>query len=92
MRSERATCQDIGGRNAAVTAATMNMVGTFGAATAGWVTGTIIERALASRPVSDEATKQAAMLVGYHDCFVSFAVVYLVAAACWLVIDPNKDI
>ena len=87
-----APCQDIGGRNAAVTAATMNMVGTFGAATAGWVTGTIIERALAARPVVDEVSKRAAILDGFHDCFVSFAAVYVVAAACWLVIDPDREL
>ena len=95
-----ATCQDIGRRNAAVVAACMNTVGTLGAATAGWVSGWLVEQAVADRaaglgvtiPNLPAAERKSAELAGFDDGFLAYAVVYLVAAACWLIIDPNRPI
>jgi MFS family permease len=95
-----ATCQDVGQRFAATAAACMNTIGTVGAATAGWATGTLLEAALARGATDAGRTvvelgpseKAAAYAVGYALCFGTFAVAYLVAAACWQWIDPNRPI
>ena len=100
MASAWATCQDIGGRYTAVTAASMNTVGAVGAAVAGWATGTIIEQSLAARastlqvavdqlPPSDKHT---AIMAGFDYNFMSYAAVYCVAALCWRFIDSEKPI
>jgi hypothetical protein len=83
MGAAWATCQDLGRRHAAVVAATMNTVGTIGAALAGWLTGTIVERAQAA----DRGT-----IAGYNDVFLSYAAVYLVAAVCWQLIDASRPL
>jgi MFS transporter, ACS family, glucarate transporter len=88
MGAAWATCQDIGRRHAAVTAACMNTVGTAGAATAGWLTGTLVERALAAAP----ADPRAATLAGFDAAFLTYAAAYAVAAVCWLAIDPARPI
>lgn len=100
LASAWATCQDIGQRHAGVTAAWMNTVGTGGAAVAGWLTGTLLERAVdhaawqlqTSAATLPEAVRTAAVLEGYNHNFLSYAVVYAVAAICWLVIDASKPI
>jgi len=93
LGSTWATCQDIGRRYAGVTAACMNTVGTLGAAVAGWLTGTIVERSVASAgAAASEAQRQAALLDGYDRCFFSFAAVYLISAGCWLLINSSKPI
>lgn len=95
-----ATCQDIGQKYAAVTAATMNMIGTFGAAIATWSTGTIVERAIlrvseaagvAPESLADPE-RYAASMGGYQLVFVTYAAAYVVAALCWLVIDPARKL
>ncbi len=96
-----ATCQDLGGRHAGVTAAWMNTTGTIGAALAGWVTGTIVQHAQQSHAAAlgaasvaalPAAEQHASLLAGYDQVFVSYATVYAVAAFCWLGIDPKRKI
>lgn len=100
LASAWATCQDIGGRYTAVTAASMNTVGALGAAAAGWATGTVIERSLSTQastlqvaveqlPASE---KHAAIMAGFDYNFMSFAAAYAVAALCWRFIDSEKPI
>lgn len=95
-----ATCQDIGQRHAGVTAACMNMIGTFGAAFAGWLTGTLIEVSLTSRAAALNVTvetippleKQSAVLASYDLLFMINVGVFVVAATCWYFIDASKPI
>jgi predicted MFS family arabinose efflux permease len=91
MASAWATCQDIGGRHAAVTAASMNTIGTLGAAVASWLTGTIVEHALSSQSTRLGVAVSAlsatelheAKLAGYHDSLFTFAAACALAAAFW---------
>jgi MFS family permease len=100
MGAAWASCQDIGRRHAAVVAATMNTAATAAAALAAWMSGYMVERALAAHAAGlgvaadrlSEAEKITGMMPGYHDAFLLYAALYLVAAACWLVIDPNTPI
>lgn len=100
LASAWATCQDIGGRYTAVTAATMNTVGALGAATAGWVTGAIIEHSLAAHAAAlrvaveelSSGDKHTAVLAGYIDNFMLYAAAYVVAACCWRFIDAEQPI
>jgi hypothetical protein len=100
IASAWATCQDIGRRYAAVTAACMNTAGAIGAAIAGWLTGTLLERSLASHAAETARTvaefspteKHAALLDGYHASFLTYASVYVLSALCWLVIDASKPL
>lgn len=83
-----ATCQDLGGSHVAVTAACMNTVGTMGAAIAAWLTGAIVEYyiAIATALHSPELSKPdrlAASMDGYQAVFCTYAIVYVIAAACW---------
>ena len=95
-----ATCQDIGGRFAATIGAFMNMGAGLAGALAGWVTGSVLEHAIASRATAlgVEATAlsasetTAALLHGYHLNFYSFAVLYAVAFFAWFKIDPTIPI
>ncbi|MEX1041505.1 MAG: MFS transporter [Pirellulaceae bacterium] len=95
-----ATCQDLGQRHAGVTAASMNMVGTFGAALAGWLTGTLIETSVAARAAVLQVTveqlplleKHAAVLHGYDWLFMINVGVFVTAAVCWCFIDASKPI
>lgn len=100
LASAWATCQDIGRRHAGVTSAWMNTVGVAGAAVAGWLTGTIVERSVQAAAAGlgtgvaalPPAARTAAELAGYDRNFLSFAVLYALAAACWLFIDAGKPI
>jgi predicted MFS family arabinose efflux permease len=95
-----ATCQDIGRRYAATTAAWMNTVGTVGAATAGWAIGTLLQRSLSLRATFIGTTVEAlskddqwsALSSGYRTCILSFAGAYAVSAICWCFIDPTRPI
>jgi len=95
-----ATCQDIGGRHTAVTAACMNTVGALGAAVVSWTTGTIIQLSLAERASAlDVAVEQlaaadqhSAIMAGYDYNFMSYAAAYIISAVCWRFIDPDKPI
>jgi MFS transporter, ACS family, glucarate transporter len=94
-----ASCQEIGQRHAAVAAATMNMVGTFGSAVAAWLTGTIVERSVASAAAGQgiavkllpESIQLAARLDGYWNVFAAYSAVYVVAALCWLWVRPENN-
>lgn len=100
LGSAWASCQDIGQRFAAVTAAFMNTIGTFGSALAAWLTGTIVETAVVRQAGSvgvvlerlSDSERQLAELSGYQFVFATYAAVYVVAALCWLWIDPGQTI
>ena len=100
LASAWATCQDIGQRYTAVTAAWMNTVGTLGAVVAGWLTGTIVQNvrsAHASELVTtvqdlSQSDLRTAEMTGYNYCFISFAAAYLISAVCWRFIDSTKPI
>jgi hypothetical protein len=100
LASAWATCQDIGGRYTAVTAATMNTVGAIGAAVVAWTTGKIIELSMTAHAsklqvsveLLPEGEKHAAMMAGFDYNFISFAGVYVIAAVCWRFIDSEKPI
>ena len=95
-----ASCQDIGQKHAAVTAATMNTVGALGAAFANWHTGTIVEKSVAARAAEmnvlvanlESVEKTAATLDGYQTVFSMYAMVYVVAAVCWLFIRVDRPL
>jgi hypothetical protein len=95
-----ATCQDIGGRYTAVTAACMNTVGAIGAAVVAWTTGTIIQLSLAARASGldvavqnlPEGEKHSAIMAGYDYNFIGYAAAYAISALCWRFIDPDKPI
>jgi MFS family permease len=95
-----ATCQDIGGRYTAVTAASMNTVGAIGAAVVSWSTGTIIQMTLASHAAGLDVAvqnlpaeeKHAAVMAGYDYNFMTYAAAYLISALCWRFIDPDEPI
>jgi hypothetical protein len=78
----------------------MNTVGTFGAAAAGWLTGWLVERAIAARAAQldiavdalDKQTKNLAAIPGYESSFLAYAIVYLVTAALWTLINPAKPV
>lgn len=94
-----ASCQDIGKRHAGVAAASMNMIGTFGAAFAGWLTGTLIQVSIAGtaaqlRLPADQLSKvqmRTAVLDGYDNLFLINIFVFLVAAACWLFVRVDSS-
>jgi MFS family permease len=95
-----ACCQDIGGRYAAIVGAFMNTVAGLSGALAGWVTGSVLEGAIAARAAGlglgpdnlDAAETTAALLSGYHINFCIFAALYVVAFLCWFQIDPDHHI
>lgn len=100
LASAWATCQDIGQRYTAVTAACMNTIGTLGAALAGWLTGTLVEHALAGQSatlniaVEDLSTddRRAALISGFNFSFMTYVAAYLISALCWRFIDSTKPI
>jgi hypothetical protein len=100
LASAWATCQDIGQRYTAVTAACMNTIGTLGAAVAGWLTGTLVENSLAAQAMAlnttvkqlGESDKLAAMTAGFNSSFATYAAAYFVSALCWRLIDCTKPI
>jgi MFS family permease len=100
LASTWATCQDIGQRYTAITAACMNTIGSLGAAASGWITGTIIQGSLRSHATALQMSvadlpsveKRAAELDGFQYCFISYFGVYLLAMLCWRFIDPDTPI
>ena len=95
-----ATCQDLGRRHAAVTAACMNMIGTFGAAIAGWLTGTIVQYSIDARAAGlqvlandlPQPERLTAELAGYDMVFWSNVGAFVIAAICWRLIDPRHGL
>lgn len=100
LASAWATCQDIGQRYTAVTAACMNTVGTLGAAAGGWLTGTIVERSLLAQSATLEiaveklsaSDKHAALMSGFSYSFMTYAAAYVISALCWRFIDSTIPI
>jgi ACS family glucarate transporter-like MFS transporter len=95
-----ASCQDLGRGYAATTAACMNTVGTLGNALAGWLTGTLVEGSIAAKAASLHvlpaslavADKQVAAIAGYESAFVTYVAAFVIAALCWLLIDPSRPL
>lgn len=91
-----ASCQDIGQRHAAVVAASMNMIGTFGSALAAWLTGTIVESGLARQAAQmgikvaemSETALQAATVTSFDDVFSTYTAVYVISACTWFLVNP----
>ena len=100
MGSSWATCQDIGGRYAAIVAGCMNTIGNLGGAAAGFATGAILDYTLGLHaaelhtPVDKltAAEKVVGLTPGYEINFICFGLVYLVAVACWFKIDASKPV
>lgn len=95
-----ATCQDIGGKHTAVTAAYMNTVGTLGSAVASWLTGAIVswhvdgvaeQQGTTAELMAKEAWRSAT-LDGYDFVFLTYSAVYVVAAVCWCLIDASQSL
>ncbi len=93
-----ALCQDIGRRYAAIVAGFMNMCGGVGNVLANWLTGFILQQAVATHAANlglgtDQLTvvqKTTAELSGYHLNFLIFAGMYVVGVICWLLVNANK--
>jgi sugar phosphate permease len=81
--AEWGTITDVAGRNAATVFACVNTVGSLGGALGGLVIGYVLKAYMAG----DAYTP-----VGWTWVFLIIAIEYLIAAACWLFIDPNKPI
>lgn len=100
MGSAWSVCQDIGRRYAAIVAGTMNTIGNLGGAAAGWVTGMILDHYLNAHAAANgvavgdlsAAEKMAGSLPGYQLNFITFGVVYIIAALLWLRIDATKPV
>jgi MFS transporter, ACS family, glucarate transporter len=97
MGSSWATCQDIGRRYAAIVAGCMNTIGNLGGAVAGWLTGTMLQRALDAARDLNAGTMTAAevntgLRAGYQLSFLCFALAYVVAALLWLRVDATKPV
>jgi len=95
-----ASCQDLGRGRAATTAACMNTVGTLGTALAGWLTGTLVESSIAAKAALDrvapdalaEADRRLAALSGYESAFATYVGAFILAAACWTLVDPRRPL
>jgi len=100
LASAWATCQEIGGRYAAITAACMNTIGTLGAVLNNWLTPTLVDWSVAdhARKLSlmveqlSAEERLTAKLAGYDLAFLSYAAAYCLAAFCWTMIDSTKPI
>jgi MFS transporter, ACS family, glucarate transporter len=80
MSSAWATCQDVGGRYAAIVAGCMNMIGNLGGALTNFITGRVLKSY-----ENDNAT-------GITIMFTLYAIVYGVGVLLWLCIDATKPI
>jgi MFS family permease len=100
MPSAWAVCQTIGGRYAGMAAACMNTIGTFGAAAAVRSTGMFVKHSLANKVTAlavaadklSTLDKHTASLAGYDWALFTYAIAYLLAAACWWWINPTRTI
>lgn len=99
MGATWATSQDIGREHTAVAAGLMNTIGTIGAAIAGWLTGSIVQWAVAGRAAEavaagvefSAAAQHTAALAGFQTVFLTYGLIYLAAAACWLALRPQTQ-
>jgi len=93
-----ATCQDIGRHRIAVAAAFMNTIGTLGGALAGWLTGSLVQQAVARQAFLEQVpieslSASARALSEYHGfqfVFLTYLIVYLIAAGCWLLVRTHS--
>jgi sugar phosphate permease len=81
--AEWGTVSDIAGASAATVFACVNTAGSLGGFLAGPLTGWVLTS------YSDGGTPSA---VGWNAVFLIIAAEYLLAAACWLLIDPTRPI
>jgi MFS family permease len=91
MGAAWATCQDIGGRYAAIVAGCMNTIGNLGGSAAGLVTGIILNTTVQAS-TNANGSQTADIAFGYQVNFVSYAVVYVIAAFLWLRVDATKPV
>jgi nitrate/nitrite transporter NarK len=95
-----AACQDIGRRYAAIVAGSMNMIGNLGGTVASWMSGYVLQLALASHASGlgvrveelSQIERTAGLLRGYHINFYLFAAVYVVGVLCWTRVDATQPI
>ena len=93
-----ATCQDLGRKHAAVTAACMNTAGSVGGTLASWLTGAIVEHYVAFQPLAANSEKLStadtfsASMTGYQAVFLTYASVYVIAAVCWCLINAAQPL
>ena len=100
MGSAWATCQDIGRRYAAIVAGCMNTIGNLGGFVAAMITGWVLKMSAASYAAAQglDATTlspqqlAAGNMIGYRISLISFALVYLIAVAMWLLVDSTRPV
>jgi ACS family glucarate transporter-like MFS transporter len=79
MGSAWASCLDIGGKYSGIVAGCMNTIGNLGGSAAGYATGWVLKH-------SDSSPR------GWTINFLSYGLVYVIAAACWLRFDSTKRV
>jgi MFS family permease len=100
MGSAWATCQDIGGRYAAIVAGCMNTIGNLGGAAAGFLTGVILQWSVSAYAAAHGLAPEhipshqaaAAHAAGYQINLASFAVAYVIAMLLWLRVDSTEPV
>ncbi len=86
-----ATCQEMGKGSPGVATAVMNTIGTLGAASAGWLTGWLIERGK-GLPLDRLIDWREMMSLdgGYASAFFTYFLAYMLAAVGWLFIRSSN--
>lgn len=100
MGSAWAVCQDIGKRYAAIVAGCMNTIGNLGGFCANIATGLILQQTLNGHAAMlgksveqlDTVERNAGLLPGYEINFVTFGIVYMIAALLWLRINATEAV
>jgi MFS family permease len=84
MGAAWASCLDIGRRYSGVVSGCMNTIGNLGGATAGFLTGQILQFYKTDTDPDNS--------LGWKINFISFAGLYAVAVVCWLFFDSTKPV
>jgi MFS family permease len=100
MGSAWAACQDVGKRYSAIVSGFMNMIGNLGGAVTTYVSGWLVERAIARSAAEQgvavnqlsEAAKNLAAQPGWELNFILYGAVYLLAVVFWLMLNANKSL
>jgi MFS family permease len=93
MGAAWASCLDIGKKYSGIVAGCMNSIGNLGGVAAGFLTGRIIDFFKGNVPQgASQATILDAGHTGWTVNFVSFSVVYVIAALLWLGFDATKPV
>ncbi len=95
-----AICQDIGRQYSATVAGIMNTIAGLSGASAGWITGLVLDFALTRHSLRigvaaaelSQDQRVAGLLQGYHVNFYIFATLYMVAVLCWFKIDATRPL